>query len=55
MIVSSCGSKGLKICICEEPLYGDAMGEAKSYLEMMEHNAKTIKDAWEACGERTSH
>jgi manganese/zinc/iron transport system substrate-binding protein len=31
---------GIKIQICEEPLYGDAL--RGSYLEAMEHNARTI-------------
>ncbi|NGX46133.1 MAG: Periplasmic zinc-binding protein TroA [Chlamydiae bacterium] len=54
-IVSACNSKGLKVSICEESLYGDAMGEASDYLNMMEHNAKTIRAGWEGCDERACH
>lgn len=32
---------GLDICICSEPLYGDAMSNL-TYLEMMQKNAETI-------------
>lgn len=42
--IASAGKElGLKIWICNEPLYGDAMdGENLSYLDMMRHNGQTI-------------
>ena len=46
-IVSSCASMGLRVSICEKPLYGDAMGEAMGYLAMIEHDAETLIRAWE--------
>ena len=33
---------GQNVRLCEQPLYGDAMGEGQSYLEMMEHNISVI-------------
>lgn len=42
-IASAGREMGLKIHICEETLYGDAMdGENLCYLDMMRHNAETI-------------
>ena len=38
-ILSAVGSD---VRICEQPLYGDAMEEGQSYLEMMEHNISVI-------------
>ena len=39
--------EGLTVRLAEEPLYGDAMGEAgssgDSYLKMMTHNVRTIQ------------
>jgi manganese/zinc/iron transport system substrate-binding protein len=34
--------KGFEIRLCSEELYGDSMGKAESYLEMIAHNVKTI-------------
>jgi manganese/zinc/iron transport system substrate-binding protein len=34
--------KGFEIRLCSEELYGDSMGKAASYLEMMSHNVETI-------------
>ncbi|MCH9610140.1 MAG: Periplasmic zinc-binding protein TroA [Chlamydiales bacterium] len=33
---------GPNVRLCERPLYGDAMEEGQSYLEMMEHNISVI-------------
>lgn len=35
-------SEGEKIHLCESKLYGDAMGDKQSYLEMIIHNAEVI-------------
>jgi manganese/zinc/iron transport system substrate-binding protein len=42
--IASAGCEmGLKVRVCEETLYGDAMGgENIDYLDMMRHNAQTI-------------
>jgi len=49
-IVASCKHKGLNVRLCESPLYGDAMGHkgsgADTYLLMLEHNAKVLRDEW---------
>lgn len=34
--------KGFELRLCTEELYGDSMGEAGSYLEMISHNVETI-------------
>jgi manganese/zinc/iron transport system substrate-binding protein len=45
-IVSICREKGLHVKIATTPLYGDTMGAkgtgADSYLEMIEHNVRTL-------------
>ena len=41
-IVKVCGSRGHKVKIATVPLYGDSMSNAKSYLEMIEHNINTL-------------
>lgn len=41
-ILSAGREKGCLIRLCEEPLFGDAMGEGQSYLEMMQHNVSVI-------------
>lgn len=41
-IVASGKEKGCEIRLCEEPLFGDAMGEGQSYLQMMRHNVTVI-------------
>lgn len=47
-IVSICREKGLHVKIATTPLYGDTMGTqgtgAESYLDMIEHNAKTLSE-----------
>ncbi|QVL56176.1 MAG: zinc ABC transporter substrate-binding protein [Simkaniaceae bacterium] len=47
-IVSICREKGLRVKIATTPLYGDTMGSkgtgADSYLEMIEHNVRTLKE-----------
>lgn len=34
--------KGITIRLCQEPLYGDSMGNAPSYLDMIAHNVAVI-------------
>ncbi len=45
-IISICREKGLRVKIATTPLYGDTMGAkgtgADSYLEMVEHNVRTL-------------
>lgn len=45
-IVSSCDKAGVIVCINEDALFGDSMGgsrcRVKSYIEMIQHNARTI-------------
>jgi manganese/zinc/iron transport system substrate-binding protein len=41
-IVDAGKEKGLKIRLCQEELYGDSMGSASSYLEMIAHNVGII-------------
>ncbi len=41
-IVHACKEKGLTIQLCQESLYGDTMGEAGSYLEMIAHNVEVV-------------
>lgn len=49
-IVSSCEHKGLKVKICDRPLYGDAMGGvgsgADTYLNMIQYNACVLAEEW---------
>lgn len=48
-IISSCSHS---VQICKKQLYGDAMGAADSgadnYLAMIQHNAKVLKEEWQA-------
>jgi manganese/zinc/iron transport system substrate-binding protein len=46
-IVSSCANKGHPVRISEETLYGDSMGEAGSYLEMISHNICVLIKEWD--------
>ena len=46
-IVSICRKKGLHVRIAEDPLYGDAMGKQRTYLDMMEHNVHTLSNSLE--------
>lgn len=41
-MVSAAKEKGLTLRISRQILYADSMGEAKNYLEMIQHNANTI-------------
>lgn len=41
-IVNAAGEKGFSIRLCHETLYGDSMGEASSYLDMITHNVEVI-------------
>ncbi len=41
-IVSAAKEKGFPIRLCQEELYGDSMGRAGSYIEMISHNAEVI-------------
>jgi manganese/zinc/iron transport system substrate-binding protein len=41
-IVDAGREKGFNIRLCQDELYGDSMGEATSYLEMMAHNVNII-------------
>lgn len=41
-IVKAGQEKGYCVMLAEEALYGDSMGQAKTYLEMMHHNAQVI-------------
>lgn len=49
-IAHACEQKGFRVQISLEPLYGDAMeekgGKPTTYLEMMQHNAEVISEAW---------
>lgn len=48
-IVSCCDSRGLKVRISTDPLYGDSMGNEKDgYLGMIRHNAHVLKKEWES-------
>ncbi len=41
-ILSAASEKGLPVRLCPHNLYGDSMGGASSYLEMIEHNVAVI-------------
>lgn len=41
-IIDAAAHRGHALRLCEDPLYGDAMGGASSYLEMMQHNGQVI-------------
>ena len=41
-IMSAGKEKGFDIRLCHEELYGDSMGKANSYLEMIAHNVEII-------------
>lgn len=41
-IVHALRERGSKIRLCQETLYGDSMGDAPSYLDMIIHNAHVI-------------
>ena len=41
-IMKASRERGVPIVLAEEPLYGDAMGEASNYLEMISHNVEVI-------------
>jgi len=41
-LVSAARDKGMHLRLSEESLYGDAMGEATSYVDMMSHNVEVI-------------
>ncbi len=46
-IVSAASEKGLPIRLCPRTLYGDSMGDAGSYLEMIRHNVAVIAEELE--------
>ena len=41
-IVDAGKQRGFMIRLCQEALYGDSMGKASSYLEMILHNSEVI-------------
>lgn len=41
-ILQAAKEKGFNIRLCKEPLYGDSMGEASTYLDMLGHNVTVI-------------
>lgn len=41
-LVSAAREKGMDLRLAEESLYGDAMGKAASYVDMMSHNVEVI-------------
>ncbi|NGX61095.1 MAG: Periplasmic zinc-binding protein TroA [Chlamydiae bacterium] len=41
-ILHASQAKGREVRLCHDPLYGDSMGEAVSYLEMIGHNADIL-------------
>jgi manganese/zinc/iron transport system substrate-binding protein len=43
-IMDAAREKGFRIRLCQKPLYGDSMGKAASYLEMILHNVNVIAD-----------
>lgn len=43
-IVLAASEKGLSIRLCPQPLYGDSMGDACSYLDMIQHNVAVIAE-----------
>jgi len=50
-IVHACRQKGLRVEICSDALYGDAMGckgsGAANYLDMIQHNADVMLKEWQ--------
>lgn len=49
-IIHACAQKGLKVNICTEALYADAMGpkdsDANTYLKMMRYDANVLIEGW---------
>lgn len=43
-IILAAKEKGFPVRICERPLFGDSMGDAASYLHMLEHNVNVIAE-----------
>lgn len=41
-ILQAAKEKGFHVRLCQEPLYGDSMGEAPTYLDMVGHNVTVI-------------
>lgn len=41
-VIDVCSRKGFAVAVAKAPLYGDTMGDASSYTEMMEHNIKIL-------------
>ncbi len=41
-ILRAASEKGVSVRLCTDPLYGDSMGAATSYLEMLSHNVDVI-------------
>lgn len=46
-IASAASEKGLSIRLCSRTLYGDSMGDAPSYLDMIRHNVAVIAEELE--------
>lgn len=44
-IMRAAQEKGFQLQLCQEPLYGDSMGSAPSYLDMIGHNVTVINRA----------
>lgn len=45
-VINACAKKGLNVAISKDDLYADAMGDAGSYLKMVEHDANVLIEAW---------
>ncbi|MCH9626914.1 MAG: Manganese-binding lipoprotein MntA [Chlamydiales bacterium] len=41
-ILRAASEKGMSVRLCSDPLYGDSMGAAASYLDMLSHNVDVI-------------
>lgn len=58
-IVATCASKGEKIEIAHDPLYGDAMGAkgsgADTYLKMIQHDIDVLIKYWEKDASKTGY
>ncbi len=45
-VINACAKKGLNVAISQDDLYADAMGNIDSYLNMVEHDAHVLIEAW---------
>ncbi len=49
-IIFACKEKGISVRFSNYPLYGDCMGNAGSYLDMIEHNGSVLIREWQSPG-----